>query len=486
MFAVRRAALVMVASHGYNLIDRYDRILEVTYHGAWNASPEALRVPVETEMLPGRISGRNAKATCKQSLVVSRPVPPYPHHYCSAGFCAFLPHATTRFGAFMSDFIDYVEKHPAFFGFLASIAGGAATIIAAIVGWMSIRKNQKSEEKATALNEEKAIVQLVDKPYKKPENDDAKAQNDEEKIWRTNHPAAHSCANWYSEMLNTYYGDVHVKFAKTVITLYVGGFVRVAVWPRKNGRAVLCITRKDGDKLDGAVAYLSKEGIEFTSEEKTNNLRFDVNLQQLKDHEAAHKWISQHLLPQNPVNGQDIDPPGELEEEDGALERPSEKSSGVLAEMSKVLVEDGRWESEIRSNGIRLMPKPWLKWLPSFGATGDPRWWIYVWVGSRHGRLNSGVDMAPLTDLAKRKAILTELYKVIENEGREIGFKLPKSHIKEVKNNFCRVTAYERVFEWVEDSEPEPNEIRAAVKKALDDLYPRLEKLGSVLKPLAS
>ena len=47
-----------------------------------------------------------------------------------------------------------------------------------------------------------------------------------------------------------------------------------------------------------------------------------------------------------------------------------------------------------------------------------------------------------------------------------------------------RVSANERVLEWGDDEELEPRVIHDAVKKALDDLYSRLEKLTPVLKRL--
>jgi hypothetical protein len=39
-------------------------------------------------------------------------------------------------------------------------------------------------------------------------------------------------------------------------------------------------------------------------------------------------------------------------------------------------------------------------------------------------------------------------------------------------------------LEWSEDNERESDAVRGAVKKTLDDLYPKLEKLALVLKPL--
>jgi hypothetical protein len=100
-------------------------------------------------------------------------------------------------------------------------------------------------------------------------------------------------------------------------------------------------------------------------------------------------------------------------------------------------------------------------------------------VYTRDGRVVSGVDMAPLKDLAKREAIVTELLLKVN----EAGFKLPKSHKKEVKNNYSRITAGERMA-WGEGHDTESNQIREAARKTLGDLYPRLQKLATALKPL--
>jgi hypothetical protein len=88
--------------------------------------------------------------------------------------------------------------------------------------------------------------------------------------------------------------------------------------------------------------------------------------------------------------------------------------------------------------------------------------------------------MAPLTEVAKRRQIVTELLKEVPG----FGLRLPRSSTKEVKNNRSRITAEDRVLEWTEDRKPQANEVRAAVKKTLDGLYPRLEQLSVVLKRL--
>src|SRR5262249_27612288 len=64
--------------------------------------------------------------------------------------------------------------------------------------------------------------------YQELEEEEVLQQTDE-KYWLDNYPAALDCARWYRELLTRLSGDVPVKFGKTMITLYVGGIVRVAV-----------------------------------------------------------------------------------------------------------------------------------------------------------------------------------------------------------------------------------------------------------------
>ena len=53
-----------------------------------------------------------------------------------------------------------------------------------------------------------------------------------------------------------------------------------------------------------------------------------------------------------------------------------------------------------------------------------------------------------------------------------------------VKNNYSRISAVETILQWDEGSGPKSDAIREAVKKTLDDLYPKLEKMALFLKPL--
>ena len=155
-------------------------------------------------------------------------------------------------------------------------------------------------------------------------------------------------------------------------------------------------------------------------------------------------------------------------------------ASGVLAEAANVLEKDSRWEVVARpSNALGFVPKAWLEWLPPLASRGNPRSWISVRLGLDIDRLLCSVEMTPMDDPAKRIEIATKLL----DECRGCGFKRPKSW-HGVKNNYSRVSAVETILQWSEGGEPKSDAIRAAVKKMLDDLYPKLEKLALVLKPL--
>ena len=69
------------------------------------------------------------------------------------------------------------------------------------------------------------------------------------------------------------------------------------------------------------------------------------------------------------------------------------------------------------------------------------------------------------------------------SEAQKCGFKAQSAR-KKIGGRYTRVSGRESVLEWAEGEEPEAEAIRTAVQKKLNELYPRLEKLASVLKPL--
>lgn len=119
-------------------------------------------------------------------------------------------------------------------------------------------------------------------------------QPSDEKYWQEKFPGALACARWYWELLAKFYGDVPMKFGRTVITLYLGGFVRVAVWPHRNGGWVK-VARLE-DILPEVVGHLAKGNVEFGSKHN-NSVCFKVDVQQLKSNQSAHEWLVQRLEP---------------------------------------------------------------------------------------------------------------------------------------------------------------------------------------------
>jgi hypothetical protein len=114
----------------------------------------------------------------------------------------------------------------------------------------------------------------------------------DENYWRTNYAGAYECACWYRDLL-VRFCKASANFRKTVITLYVGGTVRAAVFPKKGDRALLSIEKLTEANIAEAEAHFHGKDVAFTR--KGDKLIFDVNLQQLKEKAEVHEWIAQRL-----------------------------------------------------------------------------------------------------------------------------------------------------------------------------------------------
>ena len=77
----------------------------------------------------------------------------------------------------------------------------------------------------------------------------------------------------------------------------------------------------------------------------------------------------------------------------------------------------------------------------------------------------------------------SQIVEFLLGEAPKCGFKAQPAR-KRIGTTYTRITAREPVLEWAEGDEPEAADIRTSVRKKLDELYPRLEKLASELKPL--
>ena len=85
-----------------------------------------------------------------------------------------------------------------------------------------------------------------------------------------------------------------------MITLYLGGRVRVSVRPLKD-RALVQIAYLE-DVFAEAVDFLNREKASFATK-SNERIRFKVHLQQLKSNQGIHEWLAPRLAPQHVIRG---------------------------------------------------------------------------------------------------------------------------------------------------------------------------------------
>jgi hypothetical protein len=160
-------------------------------------------------------------------------------------------------------------------------------------------------------------------------------------------------------------------------------------------------------------------------------------------------------------------------------ERVGGPAAAGLSEVITLLDGDDRWHTFYRSGKyVEFVPKAWVDWLPPLGTFDEPRHWVCVYLKLSEQRISWTVFIGPMTDAAKRTKIIARL----REAGPEVGLK--RSKTSKVGDRWDRVTGAESILEWGEDDEPGQDAIRNSVKEALDGLYPKLDKLAAVLKPL--
>lgn len=158
-------------------------------------------------------------------------------------------------------------------------------------------------------------------------------------------------------------------------------------------------------------------------------------------------------------------------------ERVGSPESTTLREVVELIEGDGRWHLLYQSSKyVDFMPKSWSEWLsPSNGDDGYP---FCISLRSKTGKLVFTPFVGPMMDAAKRSDIVTALRK----QCPALGFKPSKAY--QVEGKWNRIAATENILEWGDNDEPDRADIREKVKAALDELYPRLEKLALLFKPL--
>jgi hypothetical protein len=160
-------------------------------------------------------------------------------------------------------------------------------------------------------------------------------------------------------------------------------------------------------------------------------------------------------------------------------ERVGSPGSGLLAEVAKEVADDNRW-SLVHQNDrvVNSVPAAWLNWLPPLGSLyDDPRIWIVLKFELNSGKIDYFLEMHGMADPGMGKKVAEFLLAEIP----KFGFQ--RSSVRKV-TNYTHLCGREQMLKWGEEDEPEPKVIRVAVKKTLDDLHPKLEKLALVLKQL--
>lgn len=145
----------------------------------------------------------------------------------------------------------------------------------------------ESEESKRILH----FTKVIDS-YEEPEEEEPIQATYDEKHWAKNYPGTLECARWYKDLLTTYYGEIRTKYFESYVSFTFGGKARVWVNRRKNDRALIEV--KYEENLDEAIDYLNQEGVQ-PSNSGDWGLKFNVNIQELKDKQKAHEWIVHQL-----------------------------------------------------------------------------------------------------------------------------------------------------------------------------------------------
>lgn len=160
-------------------------------------------------------------------------------------------------------------------------------------------------------------------------------------------------------------------------------------------------------------------------------------------------------------------------------------ASSTAAEVEACLRDDARWHLFSRSGGtIDFVPKDWMAWLPPIGLDSkeDRQRWLVLRFEVSEGHLDFYVEVRRMQDLAKRREIVQALLK----DGENFGVVRKQQGKVKFKDFYTRLSSRERVLSWHDDEMPHTDVIHSAVKKKLNELYPKLTNLPAALAPILS
>jgi hypothetical protein len=161
------------------------------------------------------------------------------------------------------------------------------------------------------------------------------------------------------------------------------------------------------------------------------------------------------------------------------FDRVGSPASGLLGDVETALRDDERWHVFYRTgNFVDFVPKSWSAWLPSLGLDSreSPQSWIVFRFEALPQQLDFYAEVRKMRDQTQRLAVIKMLFA----DGARYG--LHRKTTREPKGFYTRVSSRERVLPWSGDEQPDGAEIRAAVKKKVDDLFPRLTGLAEAIQ----
>ena len=153
----------------------------------------------------------------------------------------------------------------------------------------------------------------------------------------------------------------------------------------------------------------------------------------------------------------------------------------MLAEVEAAIKDDPRWHVFYRSGSdVDFVPKDWMEWLPPIGIDRKehPESWIVFRFSLYERSIDYYVEIRKLEDAAQRKAIVDALI----DKGATFGF--VRKQAREATGFYTRVSSRERVLLFNQDETPTADAIRAAVKKRLDQIHPKMGELAKALQEL--
>lgn len=163
-------------------------------------------------------------------------------------------------------------------------------------------------------------------------------------------------------------------------------------------------------------------------------------------------------------------------------ERAGSPESGILADVEAAMQEDSRWHVFYRTGRfLDFVPRSWMDWMPSVGVDSKehPKSWIVFRFLTEHDVLFFYAEIRKMSDSSLRSTIVDKL--VVD--GAQLGFSPKKGKLT---GFYTRIHKAERIYDWKNEEGPDEIKIRAATKKKLDELYPKLHGLERFLQNLVA